>query len=92
MTPLSSAADRLGSPVRAVVSGTAVPLFSPDHHLILPAGAHLEGSVTAVVAARRLHRNGQLRFMFRQIEISPGAPRIVEASLQGIDAAASALT
>jgi hypothetical protein len=26
--------------------------------------------------------------MFRQIEFSPGAPRIVEASLQGVDAAA----
>jgi hypothetical protein len=87
MTPLSSADDHLGSPVRAIVSE---PLFSPDHHLLLPAGAHLEGSVTAVVAARRLHRNGQLRFMFRQIEFSPGAPHHVEASLQGIDADAGA--
>ena len=85
MTPLSSAVDHLGSPVRAVVSE---PLFSPDRHLILPAGARLDGTVTAVTPARRLHRSGQLRFMFRQIEFSPGAPRIVEASLQGIDAAA----
>jgi hypothetical protein len=87
MTPLSSATEHLGSPVRAVVSE---PLFSPDHHLILPAGAHLEGSVTKVVPARRLHRNGQLRFAFRQIELGPGAPRQVEASLQGVDAAAGA--
>ncbi len=87
MTPLTSATDHLGSPVRAVVSE---PVFSSDHHLILPAGARLQGSVTEVVPARRLHRNGRLRFMFRQIELSPGAPRKVEASLEGIDAAAGA--
>jgi hypothetical protein len=83
MTPLSSATEHLGSPVRAVVSE---PLFSTDHHLILPAGAHLEGSVTKVVPARRLHRNGQLRFAFRQVELGPGAPRQVEASLQAVPA------
>ncbi len=83
MTPLSSATDRLGSQVQAIVSE---PLFSPDHHLIVPAGTRLNGSVTALVPARRLHRNGQLRFMFRQIELSPGAPKKVEASLQGFDA------
>jgi hypothetical protein len=88
MTPLGSATEHLGSPVRAVVSE---PLFSADHHLILPAGAHLEGSVTKVVPARRLHRNGQLRFAFRQVELGRGATtRQVEASLQGVDAAAGA--
>src|SRR5208337_4303400 len=30
--------------------------------------------------------NGQLRFTFRQLELTPGATRKVEASLQGIDA------
>ena len=87
LTPLSSATDYVGSPVGGVVSE---PVFSPDHHLIVPAGARLEGSVTQVVAARRLHRNGQLRFTFHQIEFSPGTPRQVEASLEGVDAAAGA--
>ena len=87
VTPMSSATEHVGSPVRAVVSE---PLFSADHHLILPAGARLEGSVTKVVQARRLHRNGQLRFAFRQVEFGPGAPRQVEASLQGVDTAAGA--
>ncbi len=86
-TALSSATEKAGSPVRAVVSA---PLFSADHHLILPAGAHLEGSVTKVVPARRFHRNGQLRFAFRQVELGPGAPRQIEASLQGVDTAAGA--
>jgi hypothetical protein len=87
ITPLSSATEHLGSPVQAEVSE---PLFSPDHHLILPAGARLVGSVTEVVPARRLHRNGQLRFMFRQIELPASPPRKVEASLEGVDAAAGA--
>jgi hypothetical protein len=86
-TAMSSATEHVGAPVRAVVSE---PLFSTDHHLILPAGARLEGNVTKVVPARRLHRNGQLRFTFRQIELGPGAPRQIEASLQGVDAAAGA--
>jgi hypothetical protein len=88
VTPLSSATDHKGSPVQAVVSE---PVFSSDHHVILPEGARLEGTVTKVQPARRLGRNGQLRFMFREIELSPTrAPRKVEASLQGIDAATSA--
>jgi hypothetical protein len=88
VTPLNSATDRRGSPVQAVVSE---PLFSSDHHLILPEGARLQGAVTQAQPARRLGRNGQLRFMFRQIGLSPaGAPRRVEASLQGVDAASGA--
>ncbi len=84
VTPLDSATDHKGQEVRAVVSE---PLFSPDHQLILPEGTRLAGVVTQVVPARRLGRNGQLRFMFREITLGPGAPRNVEASLQGVDAA-----
>jgi hypothetical protein len=87
MTPLSSATDQRGSPVRAVVSE---PVFSASHELILPAGARLEGSVTQIAPARRWHRNGHLRFLFREIELTPGAPRKVEASLESIDAEAGA--
>ncbi len=86
-TPLSSATDHKGSVVKAVVSE---PVFSADHQLVLPEGARLEGVVTQAIPARRLGRNGQLRFMFRQIVVGPGAPRNVEASLQGVDAASGA--
>lgn len=85
VTPLSSATDHKGSAVQAVVSE---PLFSSDHQLILPEGARLEGVVVEALPARRLSRNGQLRFTFRQIEVSAGGPRTVEASLQAVDAAA----
>ena len=87
VTALSSATVHKGSAVKAVVSE---PVFSPSHQLILPEGARLEGVVTQSRPARRLGRNGQLRFMFRQIEISTGRPRKVEASLQGVDAASGA--
>jgi len=87
VTPLSSATDHQGTVVKAVVSE---PVFSADHQLVLPEGAWLEGVVTQALPARRLGRNGQLRFMFRQIVVGPGAPRNVEASLQGVDAASGA--
>jgi hypothetical protein len=87
ITRLSSATDHKGSPVHAVVSET---LFSSDHHLILPEGTRLEGSVTEAIPARWLGRNGQLRFVFRQIDLPQGTSRRVEASLQGVEAAAGA--
>ncbi|MGA2607072.1 MAG: hypothetical protein ABSH01_06395 [Terriglobia bacterium] len=84
VSSLSSATDHLDGPVRAVISE---PLFSPQHALILPEGARLSGTITQVVPARRFGRNGQLRFMFRQLEMPSGAARKVEASLHGFDAA-----
>ena len=84
LTPLSSATDRRETPVRAVLSQ---PLFSSDHALILPEGARLNGTVTEAIPARLFGRNGQLRFTFRQLEVTSGEVRKVEASLQGIDAA-----
>jgi hypothetical protein len=83
LTPLSSATDHRDSAVQAVLSQ---PLFSVDHSLILPEGAHLSGTVIEAVPARRFGRNGQLRFTFSKLEATSGAVRKVEASLQGIDA------
>lgn len=84
ITPLSSATDHRDTLVRALVSE---PLFSSDHTLILPEGARLNGTITEAVPARHFGRNGQLRFTFRQLELSPGVGHKIEASLQGVDAA-----
>ena len=65
----------------------SAPLFSSNHTLVLPEGARLDGTITEAVPARLFCRNGQLRFTFRQLELSRGVPRKVEASLQGVDAA-----
>ena len=86
-TPLSSAKDHKGSPVEAVVSQ---PLYSKNHKLILPAGSRLEGVVTRAVPARRLNRNGKLRFTFQRIELPQGTARKVEAGLQAAAVAKSA--
>ncbi len=66
LTALDSGSAQQGDKVEAVVSQ---PLFSPDHHLILPAGAHLIGKVTVAHRARWFHRGGQLRFNFQQIDL-----------------------
>lgn len=87
LTPLSSATTHRGSQVQAVVSQ---PVFSAKNLLILPEGTRLEGTVTEAVPARRLGRNGKLRFMFRQIKLPAGAPHRVEATLQGVESASGA--
>jgi hypothetical protein len=86
-TPLSSAKDLKGSPVEAIVSQ---PLFSKSHQLILPEGSRLEGVVTQAVPARRLSRNGKMRFMFQRIELPHGLTRKVEAGLQAASVAKAA--
>lgn len=88
LTGLNSATDKKGKTVNAVVSQ---PLFTSEHQLILPEGTRLEGAVTEATPARRLGRNGQLRFRFNQVDLGPGVPtRHVEAGLQSLDAASSA--
>lgn len=86
-TPLSSEKDHKGTPVEAIVSQ---PLFSKSHQLILPEGARLEGMVTQAAPARRLSRNGKLRFTFQRIELPHGVTRQVEAGLQAASVAKAA--
>lgn len=87
VSQLNSAAVKVGSPVEAVLSE---PLFSTDHHLIFPVGSMITGTVTEARPARRLHRNGQLRFSFNGIQPPPGfeqaSVRHVEANVSGVDA------
>jgi hypothetical protein len=64
VTPLSSATTKLDAPVDALVMS---PLFSDDHQLLLPAGTHLVGKTTIARPARKMHKNGQLRFAFQQV-------------------------
>ena len=66
VTGLDSAHTTAGS---QLVAKLAAPLFAPDHTLLLPEGTRLIGETTAARPARRLHRNGQLRFAFQQVEL-----------------------
>jgi hypothetical protein len=64
VTPLNSANTMPNAPVDALVMS---PLFSDDHQLLLPAGTHLVGKTTIARPARKMHKNGQLRFAFQQV-------------------------
>lgn len=82
VTPLSSAVAQKGDPVEAVVSQ---PLFNGDK-LVIPQGSFLEGDVVQVMAARRLNRNGQLRFVFHELQLPDGVDRKIDAVLSGVEA------
>jgi hypothetical protein len=81
-TPLNSATAKKGKMVNAILSQ---PLFSENHELILPQGTRLEGLVIQVRPAGAFKRNGELRFVFRKMELPEGAERTVTASLEGVE-------
>lgn len=72
-TPLSSATSKPGDLVSAIVTR---PVFNPEHDLLVPQGATLEGTVTRARPARRLGRNGELRFGFRGLTDAAGTVRL----------------
>jgi hypothetical protein len=80
LTPLNSATTLKSADVEAELSQ---PLLDQGH-LILPAGTRLRGTVLQVRPARRLHRNGQLRIVFREVVLPNGAVQTVDTRLQGI--------
>jgi hypothetical protein len=69
-TALDSSKTPRGTPLEAVLTE---PLFSANHQLILPEGTAITGEVTLARPARRLRRNGQLRFLFEHVA-APGRP------------------
>jgi len=79
-TGLSSATAKTGDPVEAVITE---PLVA-SHHLILPEGSVIKGSVMQVSPARRLGRNGQLRILFREVAPPNGIAQKVETNLEGV--------
>lgn len=83
ITPLSSATAQRGKPVEAVISQ---PMYTADHHLILPVGSRLEGTVLQATPARRMNRMGSLRFTFRSAVPPAGMAQAVEGNLSGVAA------
>ena len=81
LTSISSAATPRGTPIQAVLTR---PLFSDDNLLILPEGTELAGEVTFTKGARRLHRNGQLRFLFDSVRLPERDPQKMLASLHSV--------
>lgn len=77
-TTLDSSATPRGSTIEAIVSE---PVFAEDGRLIFPEGTKLTGEVTLSAPARRFHRNGQLRFLFEQVELPSAGVAPMMASL-----------
>ncbi|HZT76077.1 MAG TPA: hypothetical protein VFA27_05430 [Vicinamibacterales bacterium] len=87
-TTLDSRATPRGSAIEAIVSE---PVFADDGRLIFPEGTKLSGEVTFATPARRFHRNGQLRFLFEQVELpTTAAIAPMLASLHAADVSADA--
>jgi hypothetical protein len=82
VSEVSSANAKRGTGVTAVLTE---PVYSPDHHLLLPANSRLVGEVLQATPARRLHHNGDLRIAFNRIETPAGAIQSMQGSLAGVE-------
>jgi hypothetical protein len=87
LTPLDSAKTPRGTPVHAVLTQ---PVFGADDRLIFPEGTVIDGEVTLARPARRLHRNGQLRFLFERLHRQATEPVRMLASLTAIESSEDA--
>jgi hypothetical protein len=85
-TPLSSETAQKSAPVEAVLT---MPLIT-GNQLVLPEGTLLNGSVLQVRPARKFHRNGQLRIIFREVVPPNSARQKIEGSLEGVEASSNA--
>ena len=86
VSPLSSATDRIGMPVEAVLTR---PIFSPDKKLLFPVNTELQGTVVRAEPARRLHRNGRLHFKLNRVQLPSSASQQVEMALEGMEVPAT---
>jgi hypothetical protein len=77
---VTSATAKPGDPVQALV---VEPVYDKEHRLVVPQGSTLIGKVTTAKPARKLGRNGKLRFVFQEVHFPEGASKLVEGSLSG---------
>ena len=82
VTEVSSATAVRGTPIAALLTE---PLYSADHHLLLPANSRLVGEVLQAKPAQMLHHNGELRVVFERIETPEGTPQLMQGSLEGVE-------
>jgi hypothetical protein len=85
-TTIDSAKTPKGAPITAVLTQ---PVFSTDHHLILPEGTTLTGEVTLAKQAQHWRRNGKLRVLFASVQPPAQASRPLLASLYSVEAGAA---
>lgn len=84
---LSSSNAKVGQQFQATV---AEPVRGADHSVIVPQGAVLVGRITRAKAARSFHRDGSLRFDFRQLQLPGGNKEQIIGSVTGLEAKSGA--
>lgn len=77
---VSSAKDKAGASVEAVVSE---PLYAEDKRVEVPQGSVLEGTVVEAKSAKRLGRDGKLRFAFTKIRYPEGFEQSIAGGPNG---------
>ena len=80
---VSSDSATKGDTVGAIVTQ---PVFDAQHRLLLGEGAQLSGRVVSAKASRSLGRNGQLRFVFQQVQRPAEAAQKAFGIVQGAGA------
>ena len=80
---MSSATNKREDPAEAVLTE---PVYSADHHLLLPEGTRLLGAVLAATPAKRLGQNGELRFTFKEVQLASGVRSPMRGQLTAADA------
>ncbi len=83
VTPLSSATNKVGNPVEAVL--TQPYLDTSKQHVILPTGTELQGVVTQAKPARKLGHNGTLRFTFRKVKLPNGTLEKMHGQMTAVE-------
>lgn len=83
LTTITSATDKVGDPVRAVLTR---PYFNATKTgVILPTGTPITGVITQAKPARALGRNGTLRFAFRQIQLPTGTLENMHGQMTAVE-------
>jgi hypothetical protein len=83
VTPLSSATNKVGNPIEAVL--TQPYMDASRQHVILPTGTELLGVVTQAKPARKLGHNGTLRFAFRNVKLPNGALEKMHGQMTAVE-------
>lgn len=84
---ISSATAKPGDSFTAYV---AQPVYDAEHHIAVPEGAILVGTITQAKPAKSFGRKGKLRFSFRELQMPGGFQQDVNGMLAGADASRSA--
>lgn len=81
LTPIDSKVSVQGTPVKAIVTQ---PLLNAQNQVEVPQGTMLIGQVTQAKPAKKLARDGTLRFAFRQMQFPAGYTQQVHGTTHAV--------